>query len=201
MTDTAPTATRGSVLAEAAIWPAFMIVAVLHALPTGLNPLTDMVSEYALGRYSTLTKACFLAIAVSAYCLAVGLRSALPPVRAVKTATTALTVMAAATAALPFFAADPDRPSTPHGWVHLAAALLGMVSLIVAAFAVAAHTRSHSASRPSSALLTRLGFACAAVMSVSLVLMLARVFPGLTERVLILAGMVWIGAVARSLRH
>ncbi len=149
MTIPARTAFRSAILAEAAIWPAALIVALLHLVPTQLSPVTDMVSEYALGRFGLLADTCFLAIGGSALALAVCLRRALQPTPAVKTATIALTVMATATFALPFFPTDPDRPSTVHGWIHLTAALLGMTSLIVAAAAIAVHYRTHVATPPA----------------------------------------------------
>ncbi|MEV0181694.1 DUF998 domain-containing protein [Streptomyces sp. NPDC050625] len=200
MTIPARTAFRSAILAEAAIWPAALIVVLLHLLPTRLSPATDMVSEYALGRFGLLADTCFLAIAVSALALAVCLRRALQPKRAVKTATIALTVMAMATFALPLFPTDPDRPSTVHGWIHLAAALLGMTSLIVAAAAVAVHYRTPVANHPASTNIAGLSLICSAVMAVNLALMLARWLPGLTERLLILAGMVWIAVISRFLR-
>ncbi|MEU6070140.1 DUF998 domain-containing protein [Streptomyces sp. NPDC047082] len=200
MTIPARTAFRSAILAEAAIWPAALIVALLHLVPTQLSPVTDMVSEYALGRFGLLADTCFLAIGGSALALAVCLRRALQPTPAVKTATIALTVMATATFALPFFPTDPDRPSTVHGWIHLIAALLGMTSLIVAAAAIAVHYRTHVATPPPSTHIARLSLMCSAVMALNLALMLARWLPGLTERLLILAGMVWIAVISRFLR-
>ncbi|MEV4919413.1 DUF998 domain-containing protein [Streptomyces tirandamycinicus] len=183
--------------AEAAIWLSALLVSLLHVLPTPLSPVTDMVCEYALGRFPHLANTSFLAIALAALTLAVSLRGVLPGGPAALTGLAGLVVTALGAAVLPFFVTDPQSPpSSPHGTIHLVAALLSMTSLTVAILALALRFRT----LPRWSRLAPSSFVCAGVMAVSLVPMLLDLWPGLTERILIVAGMCWIGMTARHLR-
>ncbi|MFI2372760.1 DUF998 domain-containing protein [Streptomyces sp. NPDC018833] len=191
-----PSAARAA-LAEAAIWLSAVSVSLLHLLPTGLNPLTDMVSEYALGRFPLLADACFLLVAAAALALAACLRGVLPSERATVTGIAGLTVTGLGSAALPFFLTDPESPpSSMHGKIHVAAALVSMAALMAAIFTLAMRFRT----LPRWNRLALPSLICAVVMSASFPLMLLQVLPGLTERILILAGMLWIAMTSRFLR-
>ncbi|MFK4149318.1 DUF998 domain-containing protein [Streptomyces sp. NPDC004065] len=192
-----PTSSAYAATAEAAIWLSAALMALLHVLPTPLNPVTDMVSEYALGEFPLLADGCFLAIAVAALTLALGLRDVLPADRTVTTAIAGLAVTALGAAVLPFFLTDPQSPpSSTHGRIHVTAALVSMTSLTAAIFALALRFRA----MPRWNRLALPGFICAGIMAASMAPMLVRTWPGIMERLLILAGMLWIAMTSRFLR-
>jgi hypothetical protein len=106
---------------------------LLHALPTGYNPIRDAVSDYAIGRYRSLFWTFTTAGAISGLTLAIALARSHPPKPTLTVAM--LLLSAAARVLIPVFPTDQSgsRFQTPKGTIHMVLAVAIFASIAVAA--------------------------------------------------------------------
>ncbi|MFJ9753229.1 DUF998 domain-containing protein [Streptomyces chartreusis] len=184
-------ASRLGLIAKSSAWSSLGIVAGLDLFSGQLDPAADMVSEYALGGYAGLTYVVFTLIASAAFFIACAFAVSLPHTRARTMGVSCLLVVALGVGLLPFFPTDPDIPTTSNGILHASSALTAMAAFMTG---VALLSRVDHVRRLSS--LARTGLACSAAMALSFALMLTNLSPGLAERVLIAAGLIWVIVVS-----
>jgi hypothetical protein len=107
----------------------------LHVLPTGLSPVSDPVSAYALTRY----KAGYAVAAVSAAAAGVAAALLLGGLPGGVPAAVLLWLFAAARVTIPFFPMDaPDAEPTGAGRLHNVLATVGFATVTAAIFVGAA---------------------------------------------------------------
>ena len=122
-----------SIIAAIAMAVSTGALLLLHALPTGYNPIRDAVSDYAIGKYRALFRTFVIAGAVSGLALAIALARSHP---SKPTLTVAMLLLSAgARVLIPIFPTDQDgsRFQTPKGTVHMVLAVAIFASIAVAA--------------------------------------------------------------------
>lgn len=170
----------------------------LHILPTGLSPLRDPVSQYALTRYSAGYRIATLAAAVAGGSAAALVATTLTGTAAM-IAVILLVVFAVARLIIGFFPMDaPDAAPTTSGRLHNVLAFAAFGSVTAAAFVVAG--AFHDA---GLAELSTLSTALGVVMAVGAVglFLTARVprlhrWFGAAERVIYVGFIAWFAAIA-----
>ena len=164
---------------------------VLHLLPTGLNPLSDPVSQYGITRY----RAGYWSAAGGASLAGIGgVLFFAPTAGVISTVTTVLlAVFAVARAAIGFFPMDaPGSGRTPVGRTHNLLATAAFASVTAAAFTGAGAL--HDAGFPDA---SSWSTACGAVMAVGAIGLLItprRTRPtlfGLAQRLISLGFLAW----------
>lgn len=168
---------------------------VLHAAPTGLSPLTDPVSRYALTRF----RAGYTVAAVSAAVAGAAAAVVLSTLPAAGAATALLWVFAAARALIPLFPMDePGTTSSRSGRIHRLLAIVAFATVTAAAF-VAAGPLADAGFRLTGTIST----ICAILMAIGSVGVVAgtagpavrRAF-GLFERLIYLGFIVWFATMS-----
>ncbi len=166
----------------------------LHAARTGLSPVRDPVSGYALTRHRAAYAVAAGAAAVSG--LAVALLCSQVP--GTGPSVGLLVTFAVARALIPFFPMDaPDAGRSPSGRVHSVLAILAFATVTAAAFWAAGPL---SASHPTLSAVSGLAGIVMAVGSAGVIAGFAhpaaRSVFGLAERVIYLGFLGWFAAVA-----
>ncbi|MFJ9753070.1 DUF998 domain-containing protein [Streptomyces chartreusis] len=165
---------------------------ILHWRRADLSPVTDLVSEYALGRDSIIAQISFVAVGVSVWSFTVGISTIRPEV-ASRVAVYALRITSVGAFTLPFFPTDPTWPPvTTSGMIHSVVATGAMGAMAYGMFSMGLGMRKNSIWMIPSLL----GVGGASVMAMCTVLMVFQVAPGLTERVLLGAGILWVAATS-----
>ncbi|MFJ9753098.1 DUF998 domain-containing protein [Streptomyces chartreusis] len=169
---------------------------LLHWRRADLSPVTDLVSEYALGRDSIIAQISFVAVGISVLSFTVDISTVRPDV-ASRVAIYALRITSAGALILPFFPTDPTWPPvTTTGMIHSAVATGAMGAMACGMFSMSMRMRRKSIWMVPSLL----GVGGAFTMAVCTVLMVFQVAPGLTERVLLGVGILWVAATSRAVR-
>jgi hypothetical protein len=107
-------------------------ILLLHALPTGYNPIRNAVSDYGVGKYRVWHRVAVLSLAVCGFALAIASTGTIKPESAIVIGF--LVVFAIARAIIPFFPTDLEgQPLTPRGRVHWALAIISFASVAFAA--------------------------------------------------------------------
>jgi hypothetical protein len=124
----------------------FLLLVVLHAFKSDLDPATHVVSEYALGEYGWMMALCFLSLAIGCASLFVALRS---EVRSLG-GKIGLAFLAAAAVGLTMAAMFPMDPitikpedATTSGRMHGVSGMIGIPSLVIAAVLLSVALRRH----------------------------------------------------------
>jgi hypothetical membrane protein len=115
----------------------FLVVAILHALRTDVNPVRQAVSNYAIGPYSFLMISAFFALALGMLSLALGLARGMELTRPAVVALRLLRLASIGLVVVGIFPGDvnvPHPPATVTGFVHWIAAGISFLSLMIAAF-------------------------------------------------------------------
>jgi hypothetical protein len=122
-----------SVLAVVAVSLQFVILCLLHVLPTGYNPVRDAISDYGVGKYRALFWAQLVAGATACAAIAGALSRLHPYVPVVIVAL--LLSNAAARLLMPAFPTDQsgNRFETVKGTVHMVLAFVAFGALAAAA--------------------------------------------------------------------
>ncbi|CAA9581018.1 MAG: hypothetical protein AVDCRST_MAG18-3136 [uncultured Thermomicrobiales bacterium] len=116
---------------------AFMAVALLLPAVSEYSLLSDTISELALGRYGAVQTLAFFVAALGSLALTVGLQRTLPRTRGARVGSGLLAIWTLCLALDGLFPIDPLIPGveqTPTGLIHLGAALVAFVSLLLAIF-------------------------------------------------------------------
>ena len=122
-----------SIIAAVAMGVGTAALLLLHVLPTGYHPITDAVSDYAIGRYRALFWVFATSGAVSGLALAIALARSHP---SKPTLTVAMLLLSAAARVLiPIFPTDQagSRFQTATGTIHMVLAVAIFASIAVAA--------------------------------------------------------------------
>jgi hypothetical protein len=175
---------------------------VLHAAPTGYDPIRDAVSDYGVGRYRGGFWVQVVAGGLGSLLLAIALSRLYPftPMQAV----VALLVTAAARLLIPFFPTDQGagRFQTARGALHMVLAVLAFGGLIWAAMGLWTTLSHYPAWHGDESLLTivpwvMLGSAVAVVLAIRG--RRVNAFFGLFERLFYLSAFVWLFTVTVGL--
>jgi Protein of unknown function (DUF998) len=195
-----PVVVGSAALSLAGLGCALVALAVLHALPTGLSPIRDAVSQYGITPYRLGYRVQTIGYAVAGAALAVGLASLPHPPRLV----IALCLLFAVTrAVISWFPMDaPGTAPTQTGRRH---GLLAMLTFLSVAIAAARLPRTSDNDQLGSLISTGSGV-LAVLMALSLVTMLvsrrshlAGRYFGAVERAFYLLTSTWILLVAAAL--
>lgn len=175
---------------------------VLHALPTGYNPIRDAVSDYGVGPYRGWFWLQAVAGGLACLFLAIALAQLHPftPTQVV----VALIVTAVARLLVPFFATDQggSRFQTAHGIIHMILAVIAFGGLVWAATGLWSTLRHYPAWHGAQSLLTIVPWVMlGCVIAVVLAIRGPRLKPffGLFERLFYLSSFVWFFTVAIDL--
>jgi len=170
-----------------------VVVAALHVLRPDYNPISRVVSEYAIGPYSPLMTSSFIALSLGSFALVLALARTGPDSSRVPLALLAL--WSTCVLVLSIFPTDPyGIPVSVSGIIHSLVALLAFLCLLFASLLYSLRFRRdvrwYSFARPSLVL--------AILIGISLVTFLASpvAFKGTTERILVLVTLVWLAWVA-----
>jgi Protein of unknown function (DUF998) len=117
-----------------------VVLAVLHALRTDVDPATDPVSNYAVGDYGTLEVLAMLAVGLGALALTAALHQT--PRRST-VGLVLLAVFGLAKVAQAFFPIDVGGETTTSGGLHSVLGTVAFVALPVAGGAAVALARPH----------------------------------------------------------
>jgi hypothetical protein len=172
----------------------------LHLAPTGLSPVRNPVSQYALTPYRAGYRVATLAFAIAAVALAVGLHRALRADGQLRLALAMLIVFALARALISWFPMDaPGAPRTATGRRHGLLAIAAFVAITIAAFRLGSDLASEARWHPLAGTSSAFGWAMLASL---LLMLLARSVPavrarfGLIERCFYLAAIAWCAVFA-----
>lgn len=106
---------------------------VLHALPTGLSPVRNPVSQYGITRYHQGYRVLTVALGVAGLAAAAAVATAYPPQRR-STIVTLLVVFGLCRLAISWWPMDtPGQPRSRHGTVHVALAVGAFLTVTAAA--------------------------------------------------------------------
>jgi hypothetical protein len=185
-------------LAAAAFAAGGVSLVWVHFLPTGNRPVVDAVSDYGAGPYRLFYRVTVISLGLGALLLLVALA------RGTGVASGGLIwlgVYAVTRIAIAFFPTDLEgRPVTPIGRVHLALAAAAFAAIAFAAADLAPALRDEPGWDDVSGLLGALRWAVVvtaiATLVVRVALPLRRVAFGLVERLLYVASIAFLLAVA-----
>jgi hypothetical protein len=186
----------GIALAGLATFP--IIVVVLHLVQRGhYHPLSQAVSELALGRGGSLMAVAFVASGMGTLCAAAVLRRTLTGSR---TVAAILSVSALGSFVSAVFHADGEAAKTStHGQIHQAAGVLTFVSVVLVMFLCSRRFRRDPAWRPM-AWPTRL-WTAAAVATFVLIPFAGNAYFGLAQRLFIGTMFTWLLTVVTYARR
>ena len=174
-----------------------VIVVALHLIQGGqYHPLSQAVSDLALGKQGWLLAIAFGAAGTGLICLAILIRRTVSGsvVAPVFLAIAALFVFVAAA-----FHADGDGPTTLHGQIHVTASLISFVLMIAAMFVCSRRFRLDPAWRRLA--LPTLVWAFITVGAFFLIPALGDAYMGLGQRIFIAAWLSWLITVALYARQ
>ncbi len=121
---------RAGRLAQAGVAVFVVLVAVLHAVRPEMSPLTDPLSNYAVGRFGGLMTAAFVANAVGFTALTVAVRPVVAaPRRQAMTVLLAVAALGMLVAAVARTDVPATTPPTTTGLIHTIAALAAFLCL------------------------------------------------------------------------
>jgi hypothetical membrane protein len=107
-------------------------ILLLHALPTGYNPIRNAVSDYGVGKYRVWHRVAVLSLAVCGFALAIASTGTIKPESDIVIGF--LVVFAIARVIIPFFPTDLEGQTfTTRGRIHWALAIIAFASLAFAA--------------------------------------------------------------------
>jgi hypothetical membrane protein len=213
---TAPGGARASrstrVLATIALVGAVLYVlvdVVLQLLPPYYDVISEAESNLAVGPYGWIMNLNFLARGVVTVCAVAALARFGPRTRLQRTGFVLMLLAGACSAALAFLPTDindPDAPSlapaTALGTAHLAVAVLGFVTALIAFVLLTLWLRGSERLRsayPAAAILT--GIALAGLAWLGLAITLTPGVVGLAERVCLVGVLGWVIAVCAVIRR
>lgn len=178
---------------------AFMAVALLLPIVSEYSLLGDTISELALGRYGAVQTIAFFVAALGSLALTVGLRRALPRTRGARAGIGLLALWTVCLVLDGLFPTDPLIPSveqTPTGLIHLGAALVAFVSLLLAIFVLSFTFRRGAGWQQFAPW----SFALGVMALVAFFLPSEGGRAGLYQRIFVGIVMLWLALVALRLR-
>jgi hypothetical protein len=193
-------ATGGSLVALLLVAFCFAAMVLLHVVRTDLDPVRQVMSEYANGRYGFLMTAAFYAIGLSAVVLAIRLGRALPrrPLTVVMRALLALGGIGLVLAGI-FEVERPAVPDTVEEVIHSDATLTAFTLIIAAMLLFAAICRREARWADFKAI--ALGLAVVAALGGAFSPFAGQTpVNGIAQRVLGLAVVLWLLLTALHLR-
>jgi hypothetical protein len=190
------------VLAVLAVSVQVLVLAVLHRLPTGYEPIRDAISDYGVGRYRKYFAAQLIAGALACACVAVAFGSLHPYVPTFVVA--ALLVNAGARFLMPAFPTDQagSRFRTVKGSIHMVLAIVAFAAVAAAATSLSGLFRHYHDWHNAKSLLDALGWVVlVGAVATALALVgprLNKIF-GLIERLFTLSVIIWLYVVSIEL--
>ncbi len=183
-----------------ATWACALVV--LHALPTGYDPVTDAVSDYGVGRYRVGYWLQVSAAGVAGLALAVALATSKPAKPSLVVAM--LVVFAAARLAIPAFPTDQgaNRFQTVKGAGHMLLAVTAFAAITVAAMNLRGTLRDEPAWHGAEGLVVNIPWIMlGAVVATGLALRRPRLRAifGLLERLFYLSTLAWFFVISIEL--
>ncbi len=188
------------------------LVAVLHVLDPGRDPVSTTVSEYVLGPHGSLLSFAGLAFGLGTLALTVAVTAILPPSRRPRVGLASLAVAGLGMVVAGAFPTDPIDPTDPRfvttaGTIHAVAGILSFTCFTLAALlltrpvATATQTpwlRRLAVVPPAGYVL----FWATGILDNQLGgLFASRSATGLGERLMVVAFIVWLLALAVSVRR
>jgi hypothetical protein len=191
-----------SVIALLAVSVQLVVLALLHVLPTGYNPVRDAISDYGVGRYRAYFAAQLFAGALARAGVALALAQLHPYVPTFVVG--ALLVNAAARVVMPAFPTDQSggRFKTVKGTIHMILAIVAFAAVAAAATGLSGLLSHYHDWHSIRTLIETLGWIVlvgAVATAVALVgPQLKKIF-GLIERVFTLSVIIWLYVISINL--
>jgi hypothetical membrane protein len=191
-----------SVLAALAVSVQLVILCVLHALPTGYDPIHDAISDYGVGKYRSLFWAQLVAGATACAAIALALTQLHPYVP--KLVVVLLFANALARLLMPAFPTDQsgNRFETVKGTVHMVLAFVAFAAVAAAATGLGGLFTHYPEWSGVKGHLETLGWiVMGGAIATALALIgprLKRIF-GLIERIFTVSVIAWLFAISTEL--
>lgn len=181
----------------------FLTVFLLHFIQPDLNPLSRLVSEYALGKQGWLLTVALMSFAVSALALAGALAVTSNAIR-LRIGIVLLVIWGLCAILAALFHTDPIPPRGPlslSGTIHTIAANIGFFSLTGAILACSWHLRAIFGRSVWTRVITWLALASVISLILFLIAFVVAVtfglfVHGLFERLVIAVDLAWLSTVA-----
>jgi hypothetical membrane protein len=174
-----------------------VIVLALHVIQRHTyHPMSDAISDLALGRDGWLMAIAFCAAATGMLCLAIVLRRTVPNTVVVPALVAICSLLTYISAA---FHADGGAKTTLHGEIHQTAGITTFVLLIVAMFVASRRFRRDPAWQRLARPTLLWGFATLAAFF--LIPTLSDAYFGVAQRILIGAWLTWLITLAAYARQ
>ncbi len=180
-----------------------LTVLLLHFIQPDLNPLSRLVSQYALGKQGWLLTVGLMGFAVSAFTLACALAGTSNTIR-LRIGVVLLSIWSLCAILAALFPTDPIPPRGPmslSGMIHSIAANIGFFSLTGAILVCSGHLRAVFGRSAWTHVI--FGLALASVLSLILFLIafvvavtFGLLIHGLFERLVIAVDLAWLSTVA-----
>jgi len=190
-----------SIAADAYIAAALLL---LHFLRPEFDPVTRVISNYAVGPYGFFMTAAFLAFAVSILSLTFAIyKGVLPPARSrVGLAFLALSGVGFLIVAMfPTDLTPDDSPVTTVGAIHILASVLSIASFVVAALLLSRRLSSDPRWASFQRTPSILALAClAAFIAFFVIRPLSLPIGGIGQRLLVITMLLWLAFTGNHLR-
>ncbi|MBV9230927.1 MAG: DUF998 domain-containing protein [Chloroflexi bacterium] len=181
----------------------FLTVLLLHVIQPNLNPLSRLVSEYALGKQGWILAVALMSFAVSALALACALALTSNSIR-LRIGVVLLVIWGLCAILAALFHTDPIPPKGPlslSGTIHTTAANIGFFSLTGAVLICSEHLRTLFGRSVWTRLITWLALASVVSLILFLIAFVVAVtfgvlVHGLFERLVIAVDLAWLSTVA-----
>jgi hypothetical protein len=170
---------------------------VVHFLPTGVNPISEAVSDYGAGKYKNFYRVAAFWLGASGLLLAISLGEAIFPKPTL--VIVMLLIFAATRATITIFPTDlPDEEESSVGRAHLVLAAAAFGSIAIAAGTFHTTVQDEPFWHAHDTLIAGLGYAVV-VLAIATALtrrLVLKNYFGLVERLLYVAMIAWIVTVA-----
>ena len=194
--------TTSSVVALLAVSVQLVVLAVLHVLPTGYNPVRDAISDYGVGRYRLYFAVQVWAGALACAAIAVAFTRLHPYVPTF--VVTALLVNAAARVLMPLFPTDQSgsRFKTVKGTIHMILAIVAFAGVAAAASSLSGLLTHYRDWHGIRTLVQALGWVVlvgAIATAVALIGPRLKKIFGLVERIFTFSVIIWLYVISIEL--
>jgi hypothetical membrane protein len=181
-----------SVVAIVGISAFGIAVVSLHFLPTGYSPVTQAISDYAVGRYALVMELAFFALGIGVTALGLALSSSYPSLRLGRLGLASLLLGGVCFFAVGFSPTDIEgAQSTTVGIIHTSLSVMAFLCMIIGSLILSRRFRQSETWHPfykSSMVIAILIFALVIILKITQVVG----YVGIGERAFILSFCSWL---------
>jgi hypothetical protein len=177
-----------------------IIIAALHFLSPGYNPIKQTTSEYVVGRYGFLMTSVFLSMSIACMALVAGLYKTMPATSQSRIGLALVVIFAIQALVAMFFPVNPTgTPITASGLVHRIIGPIGFLCFTIGALLISDSLKKDkqfdTVQRPARIL----SWLILAMFIITTVGIITQSFGGLGQRILLALMVVWFILIALNL--